>query len=349
RRVPASCRDHPEQGRQPGPAQHHARRGAALRVWLGLSRAPHPADEPRRNRCLRAGRHHDDPRRRDEWLSQLLARPGIGGDARRDRGRSADLGGRARRDDRGAGAAGLRRFGAQHPHAARPVRDRHPDVRAPEIRRAGVMPRGFSGEIPVERRFPLHLEPAIGSIRDLYDTAKQSRWDPERDIPWSGFDPSRYGPEVLAAARLSWSRKAWTEYGGLPETPALIIRFCLERERESDPKYFLTVRNTEEAWHLECCHRFAESCGGYIAEPANSRYRELFNQGLHREALDASRHLDAYVAAHIGIQDGLDLELTRLHRDNAADPVARAILDRLVADKTRHAAFGWFYLERRAE
>ena len=134
----------------------------------------------------------------------------------------------------------------------------------------------------------------------------------------------------------------------LPETPALIIRFCLEHERESDPKYFLTVRNTEEAWHLECCHRFAETLGGYIAEPASPRYRELFNQGLHREALDASRHLDAYVAAHVGIQDGLDLELCRLHRDNAADPVARAILDRLVADKTRHAAFGWFYLENRA-
>jgi len=210
------------------------------------------------------------------------------------------------------------------------------------------MPRDFSGEIPVERRFPLHLEPSIGSIRELYDAAKQSRWDPERDIPWARFEPSRYSPEVLKAARLTWSRKAWTEYGGLPETPALIIRFCLERERESDPKYYLTVRNTEEAWHLDCCHRFAELCGGYIDEPASPAYGALFNQGLHREALDASRHLDAYVAAHIGIQDGLDLELTRLHRDNAADPVARAILDRLVADKTRHAAFGWLYLERRA-
>ena len=40
--------------------------------------------------------------------------------------------------------------------------------------------------------------------------------------------------------------------------------------------------------------------------------------------------------------------MCRLHRDNASDPVARAILDRLVADKTRHAAFGWFYLESRA-
>lgn len=208
--------------------------------------------------------------------------------------------------------------------------------------------RAFSGEIPIERRFPLHLEPSVGSIRALYDQAKQSRWDPERDIPWASFDPSRYAPEVLAAAALSWSRKAWTEYGGLPETPALIIRFCLEHERESDPKYFLTVRNTEEAWHLECCHRFAELCGGFVEAPASPAYAALFNQGLHREALDAARSLDAYVAAHIGIQDGLDLELTRLHRDNARDPVTRAILDRLVADKTRHAAFGWFYLETRA-
>ena len=208
--------------------------------------------------------------------------------------------------------------------------------------------RAFSGEIPVERRFPLHLEPSIGSIRDLYDQAKQARWDPERDIPWGSFDRSHYAPEVLEAARLSWSRKAWTEYGGLPETPALIIRFCLEHERESDPKYFLTVRNTEEAWHLDCCHRLAELCGGFVEQPVSAAYAALFNQGLHREALDASRSLDAYVAAHIGIQDGLDLELTRLHRDNARDPVARAILDRLVADKTRHAAFGWFYLETRA-
>lgn len=213
---------------------------------------------------------------------------------------------------------------------------------------ADAAARGFSGEIPVERRFPLHLEPSITTIRELYDQAKQSHWDPERDIPWAALDPSRYSAEILAAARLSWSRKAWTEYGGLPETPALIIRFCLEQERESDPKYFLTVRNTEEAWHLECCHRFSELCGGFIEQPANPAYAALFNQGLHREALDASRSLDAYVAAHIGIQDGLDLELCRLHRDNATDRVPRAILDRLVADKTRHAAFGWFYLERRA-
>jgi len=208
--------------------------------------------------------------------------------------------------------------------------------------------RDFSGNIPTERRFPLHLEPAIGTIRELYDAAKQARWDPERDIPWGEFAGSRYSRQTLAAAALSWSRRAWTEYGGLPETPALIIRFCLEHERESDPKYFLTVRNTEEAWHLECCYRFAELCGGFVAEPAGAAYRALFERGLHRQALDAACSLDAYVAAQIAIGDGIDLELSRLARDNAREPVARAILDRLVADKTRHAAFGWLYLRQRA-
>jgi hypothetical protein len=204
-----------------------------------------------------------------------------------------------------------------------------------------------SPELIVERRFPLHLEPSIASIRQLYDAAKQARWDPQRDLPWSSFDAAALPAAVRDAARLSWSRRAWTEYGGLPETPALIVRFCLEHQRESDPKYFLTVRNTEEAWHLESCHRFAELLGGFVAEPGDPRYGALFNQSLHRDALDAAVPLDAYVAAHVCLQDGLDLELYRGYRDNARVPLARAILDRLVADKTRHAAFGWMYLKER--
>jgi hypothetical protein len=208
--------------------------------------------------------------------------------------------------------------------------------------------RPFSGEIPVEGRFPLHLEPSIGTIRQLYDAAKQARWDPQRVADWESFRPEAFTAEQREAARLSWSRRAWTEYGGLPETPALIVRFCIEHQRESDPKYFLTVRNTEEAWHLECCHRFAEALGGFVDSPRDPAYQALFNQGLHREALDVATSLDAYVAAHCALQDGLDLELYRGYRDNAREPVARAILDQLVADKTRHAAFGWFYLEQRA-
>jgi hypothetical protein len=202
--------------------------------------------------------------------------------------------------------------------------------------------------ILVERRFPLDLSQSIGSIRDLYETGKRTRWDPERDIPWDEFDRDRYSAAVLQGARAVWSRRAWIEYTGLAETPALLIRFCLEAGREADPKYFLTVRNTEEAWHVEVFHRFAEVAGGYLERPANRAWEGVINQTLYRRALDAGESLDAYVAAHCAVEDGLELELYEAYAANARDPVARALLERVVADKQRHAAFGWLYLESRA-
>jgi len=200
----------------------------------------------------------------------------------------------------------------------------------------------------VERRFPLHLEPALYSVRDLYHAAKKARWDPERHVPWKKFDPSIYSPEQRRAAALSWSRRAWTEYGGMPETPAILIRFCLEHEGESDPKMFLTVRGTEEAWHTECCYRFAEQLGGYVTAPRDKAYQELFNQGFHRKAFDPAVTVDAYIAAHVAVQDGIDLELYRGYLRHATDPVATSILKRLVQDKERHVTFGWVYLAERA-
>ena len=200
----------------------------------------------------------------------------------------------------------------------------------------------------VERRFPLHLEPHIQTIRGLYHQAKAAHWDPEKNIPWAKFDASPFTAEQLRAAALSWSRRAWTEYGGLPETPAIIIRFCLEHDGESDPKMFLSVRGSEEAWHTECCWRFADLAGGYVDRPANPEYARLFNQDFHREAFEPGISVDAYIAVHSAILDGLDLELNRGFLRHATDPVASAILKRMVQDKERHVAFGWIYLTEHA-
>ncbi len=202
--------------------------------------------------------------------------------------------------------------------------------------------------ILVEQRFPLDLAHTIASIQDLYDCGKKARWDPNSDIPWGRIDLSLHDTATIEAARLSWSRRAWTEWTGLPETPALLIRFCLEAGREADPKYYLALRNTEEAWHVECCHHFAKALGGYIEMPANVAYAELFNRNFHKRVLDADRSLDAYVAAHCALDDGIDLELWRGYLGNATDLVAKKILELCVEDKKRHAAFGWFYLEKRA-
>ncbi len=213
----------------------------------------------------------------------------------------------------------------------------------PKVRRA----RRRRADPLIERRFPLHLEPHMQTIRGLYHAAKAAHWDPEKHIPWAKFDAAAYSAAQLRAAALSWSRRAWTEYGGLPETPAILIRFCLEHGGESDPKMFLTVRGSEEAWHTECCWRFAGLAGGYSEKPANDEYARLFNQDFHREAFEPGISVDAYIAVHSAILDGIDLELNRGYLRHATDPVAVAILKRLVQDKERHVAFGWVYLTER--
>jgi hypothetical protein len=203
--------------------------------------------------------------------------------------------------------------------------------------------------IPTERRFPLNLHKADRSIRDLYEAAKVSRWNPETDLAWDRHALAGLERATLDAARRVWSRRAWVEYTGLTETPALLIRFCLELNRESDPKYFLTVRNTEEAWHVESYHRYAEACGGYVAAPGNPAWEPVFNRTLYRDALDAEVSIDAYVAAHCAFVDGLEHELAQAWLGQAREPLARAVLERCLPDYERHAAFGWLYAQRRAQ
>lgn len=202
--------------------------------------------------------------------------------------------------------------------------------------------------IPVEVRFPLDLAVSIAPIYQLYEEGKLDTWSPESDIPWDAFDRTAFSDDELGAARHVWSRRAWLEYTGIAETPALLLRFCLERGREADPKYFLTVRNTEEAELVESYHRYAELLGGYHERPAESGWEALINRGYYRDALNAEVPLDAYVAVHCAVEDGLELELFRASLANAGEPVARAVLEKSVQDKIRHAEFGWQYLEKRA-
>ena len=202
--------------------------------------------------------------------------------------------------------------------------------------------------IRVERRFPLDLRQSDQAIRALYEESKQGHWIPQTDVPWDAFDASAFDAATRDAAARVWSRRAWLEYTGMAETPALIIRFCLELDREADPKYFLTVRNTEEAWHVESFGRYADLCSQYFDSPANPQWAPLFNRNLYRAALDSAQSLDGHVLTHCMFVDGLEHALADAWCANAREPVARAILSRCVAARERHARFGGLYMQRRA-
>ena len=92
----------------------------------------------------------------------------------------------------------------------------------------------------VERRFPLEFAPEVPALRELYSQGKGLRWNPETDIAWERFDPTRYDGATREAASRTWSRRAWSVYPGLTESTALLIRFCLESgSLGMDAKLFL--------------------------------------------------------------------------------------------------------------
>lgn len=200
--------------------------------------------------------------------------------------------------------------------------------------------------IPVEYRFPLHLEPSVRTVWDLYNDAKRTVWDPADDVPWSsavnGSDTAR------AAARLVFSHRAWLAFGRLSEGPALLVRFCLERQRESDPKYMLSIRGSEDAWHVDACDRLAARFGGFIDAPRDARYAAAFNLALHRRLFSADESLDAQVAALVLDRDALDAALLGAALDGATDAAVRAALALMQRDRARQSLFGRLYLAGRA-
>src|SRR6059036_2821173 len=200
----------------------------------------------------------------------------------------------------------------------------------------------------VERRFPLSFAPEVPALRKLYSQAKGLRWNPETDVAWDRFDPSRYARATCEAARRTWSRRAWSVYPGLTESTALLIRFCLESgSLGMDAKLFLSFRPAEEAKHLEVCHMLAERLGGYQADPGEPGLARISNHPFGQAALDGELPVEAYVAALGALDDQLDLNLYVSHLQGAKDEVVRAALRLIAGDRARHVAFAWAFLGSR--
>src|ERR1700758_1921858 len=96
----------------------------------------------------------------------------------------------------------------------------------------------------LEQRYPLSLRSAMPDGWQLWQRAKTLEWDPQTDIPWEELRPERYSAEQRRPAQMYWSRRPWGEYGAIPESPALLLRFCLD-PRLPDLQFFFTMRTME--------------------------------------------------------------------------------------------------------
>src|SRR2546425_11296759 len=65
-----------------------------------------------------------------------------------------------------------------------------------------------------------------------------------------------------------WSRRTWGEYGAISESPALLLRFCLER-RLPDLQFFFTMRTMGEGRHAEASWLMGQRLGRHFPPPQN--------------------------------------------------------------------------------
>jgi len=200
-----------------------------------------------------------------------------------------------------------------------------------------------------ERRFPLKLAPQIPKIRKLFHASAKNQWDPRTDIDWDLLDLSKYSEAQLRGAREFWSRRAWSEYGAISESPALQIRFCQDR-LEPDLQLYFTIRTQEESRHAETCFMMADKLGGYIEEPYENVYQiSVSSHGVRKMALDPDTPLEAIIAALVCAAEEFAFDVFKYLRDAVTDPVARRIFQLIMRDEVRHCAFGWTYMDYRVK
>jgi len=200
-----------------------------------------------------------------------------------------------------------------------------------------------------EKRFPLNLHPVLPDIRALWDLSNKLVWDPATAIPWDKFDPSKYSKEQLDAARLYWSRRAWTEYSGTAESPALLLRLIMEPDREIDARLFWAVQTLEETRHCIASYLFAEKLGGYLSEPPVRLPRTATHRGIRDKVLNPDIPFEAFAIAHICIGETVAAKMFEERYKAAKDPVAKELVRLILRDETRHIQFGWKYMAHRVK
>jgi hypothetical protein len=196
-----------------------------------------------------------------------------------------------------------------------------------------------------EDRYPLPLAPAMPDVWRLWQRAKDLEWDPQTDIPWAELRPERYSAEQILAARMYWSRRTWGEYGAISESPALLLRFCLEN-RHPDLRFFFTMRTMEEGRHAEASWLMSERLGGYFDQPQNPpTVGAVGTHGVRRMAFDPDTALEAIFASLVCAAEEILIDVFRATVDRATNPAVRRMMELILRDEVRHIAFGWQCLE----
>jgi hypothetical protein len=211
--------------------------------------------------------------------------------------------------------------------------------------------------LPTEQRYPLRLAPAVGDLARIYREGLRDPWDPEDLVDVAALRSLGTGGgrsrQRADAGALAWSFAAWVEFAGITETDTILVRLCLESDREAEAKYLLTSRAQARALAAECCWLVASGFGAYREAPASVPLAGVLRRRVGRRMLHASVPADAIVFGHLLLAQAAETawwEAAEAQVDGAGDHgrAVGVVIARLVRDKQRLLEFGRVYAERRA-
>jgi hypothetical protein len=152
------------------------------------------------------------------------------------------------------------------------------------------------------------------------------------EFPWSSLDANA-SPQMMAA-RHFWSENAFNEYAS-----SLAMTQMNQALIAADAPLSAASFVEDERTHHALCCGVAVRCGGGVAIPYHPASLQLKAEGSPRE------RATELVVRVCCLGEAVSLPLLSGNLRSARQPLARAVLERIVRDETRHARFGWDYLE----
>ncbi|MCA9574870.1 MAG: hypothetical protein H6726_21100 [Sandaracinaceae bacterium] len=159
-------------------------------------------------------------------------------------------------------------------------------------------------------------------------------------MPWGTLDPSEHPPELVLAARKSWTGAAFQEHrtgAACAET----LRCLIEARAPLDLIAVASRFPLDEMVHVELCARMAMELGGgteILHDP---------DAMIMRANRDVSPLLRAaeLVVFNFCVGEALSIPLIRGTWHASVHPLPRAILGRIVKDEAAHGVFGFTFLD----
>lgn len=159
-------------------------------------------------------------------------------------------------------------------------------------------------------------------------------------MPWGTIDPTAYPPELVTAARKSWTGAAFQEYR-TGAACAATLQSLIEARAPLDLIALASRFPLDEMVHVELCSRLAMEFGGGAAlayEPDTL----VSDIGAGEEPLMRASH---QVVAYFCVGEALSIPLLHGTWKACTHPLTRAVLKRIVQDEADHGTFGWAYLD----